>query len=102
MLLHNARIYTMDANRPVVSSLTIDRGRITAAGEGERISAPRQQGASIDLQGRVVIPGLSDAHIHLEKYALGLQKVDCETATRQECLERVAKRARPAPPGGRL
>lgn len=98
MYLYNARIYTMDVAHPVVSSLTIDRGRITAFGEGESVSLLPQGGASIDLGGRVVIPGLTDAHIHLENYALGLQKVDCETATRQECLQRVAERSRATPP----
>ena len=51
------------------------------------------------MGGQVVLPGLTDAHIHLENYALGLQKVDCETATRQECLQRVAERVRLTPPG---
>jgi predicted amidohydrolase YtcJ len=34
-----------------------------------------------------------DAHLHLEKYALGLQKLDVETPTKAECLRRVAQRA---------
>ena len=41
----------------------------------------------------MVIPGLTDAHIHLQHYALGLQKVECETATLAECLQHVADRA---------
>jgi hypothetical protein len=52
-----------------------------------------------DAGGRAIIPGLIDAHIHLENYALSLQKVDCETPTRDECLERVAARARHTPAG---
>lgn len=46
-----------------------------------------------------MIPGLTDAHIHLEHYALSLKKVDCETTSRQACLARVAERARGTPPG---
>jgi len=38
-------------------------------------------------------PRLTDAHIHLELYALSLHKVNCETDTRAECLQRVFKRA---------
>ena len=53
----------------------------------------------IDLGGRFVLPGLTDAHIHLQAYSLGLQKVDCETATLEECLRRVADRVRITPPG---
>jgi predicted amidohydrolase YtcJ len=54
---------------------------------------------SLDAGGRAVIPGLTDAHIHLEQYALGLQKVDCETSTRLECLRKVSERVRQLPPG---
>ncbi|MFC2055338.1 amidohydrolase, partial [Chloroflexota bacterium] len=53
----------------------------------------------INLGGKVIIPGLIEAHIHLEQYALGLQKVDCETPSLWECLERVAVLARSTPPG---
>jgi predicted amidohydrolase YtcJ len=54
---------------------------------------------SIDLQGRAVLPGLCDAHLHLEKYARAVAQVDCETSTREECLRRVAARVKIARPG---
>ncbi|HEX9028489.1 MAG TPA: amidohydrolase family protein, partial [Anaerolineales bacterium] len=101
-ILYHARIYTLDPQRPEVSALAMDRGRILALGSDyEMLSefGDSPQAQRTDLSGRVVIPGLTDAHIHLEHYALSLQKVDCETSTRQECLERVAERARQAPPG---
>ena len=52
-----------------------------------------------DLHGLVLLPGLTDAHLHLQYYALGLAMIDCETTTRAECLQRVAERARLTPPG---
>ncbi len=52
-----------------------------------------------DLGGRTILPGLTDAHIHLKQYAQSLRKIDCETTTRALCLERVADRARTTPPG---
>jgi predicted amidohydrolase YtcJ len=100
MYLYNARIYTQNAARPLAEALAIEGGRILAVGDSASIRSAyggRMQG--IDLHGQVVIPGLVDAHIHLESYSQALQYVDCETATRQECLERVAERARQAPPG---
>ena len=51
------------------------------------------------MQGQTILPGLTDAHIHLQHYALSLQRVNCETATRRECLQRVQERARHTPPG---
>ena len=98
MYLYNARIYTFDPAHPIVSALAIRDGRIAALGTENDISSELKR-QPVNLAGRVVLPGLTDAHIHLEYYALGLQKIDCETATRQACLARVAERARQAPPG---
>ncbi|MEW5868426.1 MAG: amidohydrolase [Chloroflexota bacterium] len=94
--LYNARIYTLDEHTPQAAALQIDQGRVVAILQEKPTSAGK---GDTDLQGKVVIPGLIDAHLHLEHYALGLQKVDCETPTRAECLGRVAERARHTPPG---
>lgn len=103
-ILYNAKIYSMDERLPQASALVIRSGRVVAVGETEQILSQyggdgRTKAERLDLAGRTVIPGLIDAHIHLQHYALGLQKVDCETRTRAECLERVAERARSTPPG---
>jgi predicted amidohydrolase YtcJ len=100
MYLYNARIYTLDEAKPFVSALAIDQGRILMCSDDDSIRAEfASRMTGVDLGGKVVIPGLTDAHIHLEYYALGLQKVDCETSTREECLQRVAARARQTPDG---
>jgi hypothetical protein len=100
LLISNARIYTLDPKKPKASALLIREERILAIGREDALEAELPVGARrLDLGGRVVIPGLTDAHIHLEHYALGLQKVDCETSRRAECLRRVAERAALLPPG---
>lgn len=98
MYLYNARIYTLDPSRPQASALAIRDGRILAIGAEADIPAELKRQPH-NLGGQAVLPGLTDAHIHLEHYALGLQKIDCETDTRQECLQRVAERTRTTPPG---
>src|SRR5512140_812612 len=98
-LLHNARVHTLDRAQPDASVLVIDRGEVLAVG-GEELIAQFSGARRQDLGGRVVLPGLTDAHLHLHYYSLGLQKVDCETATLDECLQRVAERARSTPEGG--
>ena len=51
------------------------------------------------MGGRFIMPGLTDAHLHLKHYSLSLQKIDCETDTKEECLRRVEERVRKAKPG---
>lgn len=98
--LYNARIYTLDPQLPLVTALAIEHGRITAVGDDARALAEgRPAWQKNDLAGFTVWPGLIDAHLHLERYGFSLQKVDCETKTRAECLRRVAERARQQPAG---
>ncbi len=100
LLITHAKIYTMDQNQPQVSALAIDGGRIIASGETEDLLARfHPQAKIVDLYGQVVIPGLTDAHIHLDYYSQSLQKIDCETASRQACLDRVAEQAAHLPQG---
>lgn len=99
-LLTHAKIYTLDERCPQATALAIEDGKILASGDAQDLlSRFRSQAEVIDLPGRVIIPGLTDAHMHLDCYAAGLQKIDCETPTLQECLHRVAERAAAQPVG---
>ena len=99
-ILFNGRVHTLDSQRPRASALAIDQGKILAVGDDEEIRSQYDGAAeTLDLGGRPVIPGLTDAHIHLQQYAMGLQKVDCETGSKAECLRRVSQRARQTSPG---
>lgn len=99
-LLYNARIYTLDPQQPQASALAIDQGRILAVGDDDQMLAEFEgRGEKRNLEGHVVLPGLTDAHVHLRHYAFSLQKVNCETRSLSECLERVAQRAARTPPG---
>lgn len=100
LILHNGRIRTMDAQHPIASALGIENGRVCCLSEDDSLAAmaePKDQ--LVNLYGKTVWPGLTDAHLHLEMYATSLQLVDCETPTRQECLERVRLRAQSLPQG---
>ena len=96
--LHNGRIHVDPNSAQIVEALYIDRGHVRAYGSADELdSAVGSDAKSIDLGGKAVIPGLVDAHIHLEKYALWLEMVDCEQPTAASCLERVGKRAADVP-----
>src|SRR5574341_1720798 len=91
-ILYNARVYTLDAQRPLASSLVIDGERILRTG-GDELLREFDRAEKQDMRGRVILPGLTDAHLHLKHYALGLQKIDCETESLEECLRRVDRKS---------
>ena len=98
-ILYNTSIYTQDKNLPIASAVVIDNGRISAIGETDAILAEFGNYPKEDMGGKFILPGLIDAHIHLQYFGLGLQKVDCETPTLSECIQRVAKRVNETKPG---
>lgn len=92
--LHGGRIHIHPDSSQVVDALLIQEGRVRAFGathEVEPLLSPET--GQINLGGRTVIPGLIDAHIHLEKYARRLKMVDCEQPTVADCLERLSLQA---------
>lgn len=94
LILHNINATTLWDNQPKASAIAIVDGKIRAAGRQEDVlSLATRNTQLVDLHGSVVWPGLTDSHLHLQHYALGLQFVDCETDTRTECLHRVAAAA---------
>lgn len=100
LVLRNANIYTLDAALPKAGALALESGRIVAVGTEQQIlDGISRQDTVVDLAGMTVMPGLVDAHFHLETYAFSLQFVDCEVDDRSEVLRRVAERARRLKPG---
>ncbi len=97
-LLHHAHIYTLDKSKPVASVIVIDHGEIVAVG-GDELLSEFDYAEKQDMRGRVILPGLTDAHLHLQYYALSLEEIDCETGTLGECLGRVVERIQKAKPG---
>jgi predicted amidohydrolase YtcJ len=93
LVIYNSNLLTFDPQRPSATAVAIDLGRVIAVGTDDEILSSFAISHKLDANGLTIIPGLIDAHIHLEDYALSLQKVDCETLTRVECLQRIAARA---------
>ena len=70
-ILLNGKIVTVDARSSVREALAIRDGHIVALGttaEMRKLAGPRSR--VIDLQGRSVIPGLIDSHLHAIRAAL--------------------------------
>ena len=97
IVLSGGTVYPRAGSPTVASGIVVGGGKVEQL--LETVSVVSGPAARIDLLGLIVMPGFTDAHIHLEKYAGQLQRVDCETATRDECLRRVQARAQATPPG---
>lgn len=62
----NARIWTGDATQPFAQAIAIREGKLVAVGTVAQALTHRGPATKvIDLQGRRVVPGFSDAHWHL-------------------------------------
>lgn len=64
LILHNGHIATLDPQHPEATRIAVQNGRIVAV-DGSADDARGPQTQVIDLQGRRVIPGLNDSHLHV-------------------------------------
>ena len=101
LIVTNARIYTVDENRPVVDAMAIRGGRVVATGPQRGVMTLRGPNTQVlDLHGRTVIPGMIDAHVHLLNLGNSLRNVDLVgTNSYDEVVARVVARAKDTPAG---
>lgn len=71
LLIHNAKIYTVDEGFSIVEAIAIDGGRIVDTGDSRSLQDKYSYKESRDMQGAVIYPGLIDAHCHFYGYGLG-------------------------------
>jgi len=74
-IIRNAKIYTADTNQQMATAMVIKGGKILWIGQEENL--PAYQGDIIDGQGKVIIPGIIDAHMHPIMLADVLEQVAC-------------------------
>ncbi len=101
LIVTNARIYTVDPDRPVVDALAVHGDRIEFAGsEREALALRGPETKILDAHGAAIVPGLVDAHGHLLELGLSLRQVDLVgTKSYDEVIARVVARAKTTPPG---
>ncbi len=106
LVLRNARIYTVDPQRSLAEALAVRGGRLVYVGSAAAAAPWIGSGTRVlDLHGRMVLPGLIDAHIHpLDIADLDLCDLDDRPVSLAEltqfvagCLQRYK-----TPPGGLL
>ncbi|MBI3649006.1 MAG: amidohydrolase [Actinobacteria bacterium] len=95
----NGAVYTVDAVRRWAQAVAVKDGRIAAVGadsEVRELAGPRTR--VIDLQGRMLLPGFQDAHVH--PVSGGLDMLQCDLhglSTAEEYLRAIADYAQANP-----
>jgi hypothetical protein len=91
-VFRNGRVFTADAARTWASAVAVRAGRIVAVGGDDAVAAHLSLAQEVvDLDGRALLPGFTDAHAH--PVMGGLERARCDLTTAgsaQECRELVA------------
>ena len=101
LIVTGARIYTVDESRPTAEALAVRDGRVLFVGSArgaKALQGPKTQ--IVDVTGRTIIPGMTDAHAHFLGLGQALRTVDLVgTTSYAEVIARVAARAKQVQPG---
>src|ERR1700682_5405320 len=102
VIITNARIYTVNPQQKWAEAIAVRSDKIIAVGDRKQIEALRGPATKvIDAQGRLVLAGFTDCHIHFMDGSLGLTRVDLNGATTVAKIHKRVKAyadAHPAPP----
>jgi predicted amidohydrolase YtcJ len=92
LVIHNARIHTLDENNIIAEAMAIKDGKIVELGPEQQILNRYRAEEEIDAQGKDIYPGFTDAHCHV--LSLAEQKLGVDlmgTRSQEELLMRLEK-----------
>jgi predicted amidohydrolase YtcJ len=92
IVIHNAKIHTMNDKNLIVEAMAIKDGKIVEVGPNQQILNKYDSEKEIDAQGKDIYPGLTDAHGHILSYLnqkLSVDLVGCKSY--EELISRVEK-----------
>jgi predicted amidohydrolase YtcJ len=100
LTLLNGRVWTGNPAQPEAEAIAINGDRIVAVGSTAEVRALAGTTAPIDLGGRFVVPGFTDAHVHFLDGGFRLSSVQLRDArTREEFVSRIKAFAATVPAG---
>lgn len=65
LILHNADVHVHDLGERPVTAVAVSGNRITAVGGDEVLDAAHAGTRVVDLDGRSLLPGINDGHLHI-------------------------------------
>ncbi len=93
LVLTGGSVFTADTASTVAEAVAVRDGRVSWIGpadEAEAQTGPETQ--ILDLEGRTVLPGFQDAHLHPAEGGLSALRCDLHGAdSREACLESIAR-----------
>lgn len=97
----SAHIFTGNRAQPWAEAIGIRGNKISIVGTNQEVKRNcRRNTRIIELKGRLVAPGLIDAHTHFVNFGLSLQRVDLKNLKSLEsCRQRILKAAANYAPG---
>jgi predicted amidohydrolase YtcJ len=97
----NGKIYTVNPSQPWAEALAVGGNKILRVGSSAEIKALASEGTeTIDLQGRMVLPGINDVHVHplIGGRTALYETTFLPTSSLEEILEVIRAAAREAKP----
>ncbi len=90
LIFYNGKVVTMDDSRSIGQAVAIEGNRIVKVGSDYDILSLKNDNTQvIDLQGKIMVPGFNDSHMHLLSYGHSLTMTDLNgTTSVEEVLER--------------
>ncbi len=101
LILYNGKLHTQSPGTPRATAVAVARGRFLAVGadaEVRALAGPRTR--QLDLEGRRVVPGMTDAHFHYHGWSISRRRLSLGEVRSLEALcQRVAEVASERPAG---
>lgn len=94
LIVKNGVIFTSDPSFPFANSMAIRDGRILRIGNYSSLQDLSGYGTKeLNLEGKVVVPGFIDSHVHLISAGLQMARVQVEGVNRKDEIVRRVKEA---------
>ncbi|MBS1753650.1 MAG: amidohydrolase [Ferruginibacter sp.] len=100
LIVHHAKIYTVDEKFSVAEAMAVNEGKIIAIGKNDDILKQYESDSLVDAGGKTILPGFNDVHAHFVGYAYSLKEVNLvDTKSWDEVLARCSEFEKKLPAG---
>src|SRR5690606_18382662 len=97
----NGHIMTMDMDLPEASAVVVKEGVIQYVGDTElALNWKGKNTEVVDLEGKTLMPGFIESHVHPVDYAIKLLEIDCRATSApsiEDVLEKIKEQTQSTP-----